>query len=1631
MQFAYFRAFGATLLLVVFALGGQLRAGTDYNGDGLCDVWQQIHAAFGLDPNGDEDLDGCNNLVESIAGTNPFDPSDCLMVGNLSIAGNTLVFHFTAERGKKYRVVSADTPSAATWDLVEGSEKISTEDHAEDTIIITKPSGDTQFYKLETLDADTDNDGVSDWAESKTGTDPAVGNSPGNASGGAAPDGEVLASIFSLDTEAVPGSEIAYEKEDTKASIRVTRSVGTMPLTLPYSIDGAANEAKGSVSGSDYTLRRSTDNSPVTGGSITIPAGVTDMNVIVDGVTDSAMEVPETLAFHLHRPGTGASEQPVMAEVQIADADPSNEANRTLFVAYLGREAGVTTTASGIATALVRGDNDSAEINITFSNLSSPQNTAYLRVDSDLDVFNVGLGQVTGKSWPIRAAQTKVTDQAMLNALLSGQLYIDITTENFEGGEIRGYFQKATGSTSFAFDPLVHDAPAAGSAIWPTPAGADLDRDIYRFLEQCTYGPTVELHDEVLAAVNAAIAGGGTYLDGYEDWLDVQMDPAQTPNPSLTTLVMAADNEEFVLRGNKPITAPNDPNFAGASNAVSYDAFGNPIIGNSNSSFNNNHPFHNNRRREMWTLALQARAQVRQRMTQALSEICVISELDGTVRSRHYGAAAYWDMLADNAFGKYRDILEKVTYHPMMGIYLSHLRNRAQYVSGGVTISPDENYAREIMQLFSIGLVMRHPDGSLILDGNGLPIPTYDNSDITELARVMTGFCHGARHRTMTVQRFNGVTFYNHTNRRVSPQIEIQGGPNTAGVSFTSFGEGAGEAWFQANWTYPMKVLGRDRTTVYHDFGAKTLLHNYNGGTLIPAQTLPPTNTAVGNANDQLTHTMAEADLTLAHNLLAGDPTAGSYNGHSNTPINISRWLIQRFTSSNPSAGYLYRVSEVYRTSNGHLGQVLKAILLDYEARSLALADSGVGHGRMKEPLVHFMGMLRSLRAYSGIPLNTLRDVPLNFATGESTLTTNYPQSEIDKFVPLAPTTAPVPTRFRFGDYTTLLGQSPLAAPSVFNWFLPDYTVPGDLAQAGLFSPEFQIATETNLVNRVNRLWVFTWAALAGTTTFPGAGVDTVIQVATSGAPQVKVSNALPGSANANSFLPLRSFTFTSSNWNQPQTVTVAAVDDLRPEGPHTTTIAHSSTSADSRYNNQTHESLTVAITDNEAAGNARVIVEETNGETVVVEGTAAGMETDSYTLSLSSAPTSEVTVHIQPATTNFGTFTSDVTASPSSVTFNAGNWNTPVPVTVTAVNDTSNEALEIGLISHYVETNDPLYSQANPKPVNAVVGSDDNNGSNAMTILQTANSTLLLEGGDTDRYRVALRRAPTGNVTVAINTGTQVTASPSSLTFTTTNWCVPQTVTLTAVDDAVVEGQHTQQISNVATGGGYNITSNFTATIRDNDGAGITLVQSGGNTSVTEGSPNSTSANHVLPSGNLDTYTIVLNSQPTADVTVSVAPVVEPARMSNWAKLNGYFAGDMNNNNSDQHKDNIILNYDDLITLYQDTFAAMPGISGTPSNTQKQNAHFAATVAVVDHLDLLLATGQLKAGWPTLARGDLTNNAIVNPRKSIIAAVYNGYSTTRGNKASDEPGFTNEVRARVRIAAYLTSLSPQSIISK
>jgi uncharacterized protein (DUF1800 family) len=151
------------------------------------------------------------------------------------------------------------------------------------------------------------------------------------------------------------------------------------------------------------------------------------------------------------------------------------------------------------------------------------------------------------------------------------------------------------------------------------------------------------------------------------------------------------------------------------------------------------------RRWSWWQQVMRGPDPLRQRVALALSEHFVVSDNLDAIASNPRGLANFTDMLLDNAFGNYRDLLLDVTLHPIMGVYLSHLRNERS--NPAIGRFPDENYAREIMQLFSIGLYRLERDGTFVLSGKGQPIATYDNDDITEFAKIFTGLAFdGADH---------------------------------------------------------------------------------------------------------------------------------------------------------------------------------------------------------------------------------------------------------------------------------------------------------------------------------------------------------------------------------------------------------------------------------------------------------------------------------------------------------------------------------------------------------------------------------------------------------------------------------------------------------------------------------------------------------------------------------------------------------------------------------------------------------------------------------------------------------------------------------------------------------------------
>jgi len=364
-----------------------------------------------------------------------------------------------------------------------------------------------------------------------------------------------------------------------------------------------------------------------------------------------------------------------------------------------------------------------------------------------------------------------------------------------------------------------------------------------------------------------------------------------------------------------------------------------------------------------WREAATGQDQLKRRVAFALSQIFVISLQDANLQSYRRGVASYMDMLTRNAFGNYRQLLQDVTLHPMMGLYLSHLRNRKE--DPATNRVPDQNYAREVMQLFSIGLYQLNPDGTLVLDVNtGQPKETYGPDDIVGLSRVFTGFSWAGCASTST-SCFNG-------SGTQSPNREV----------------------------LPMQPFPQ-----FHSTSEKSFL----GTTIAANTTLDP----VG-------------DLNRALDVIAGHPNVGPF---------IGRQLIQRLVTSNPSPAYVGRVTQAFNTGRyqsgayivgtgqrGDLRPTIAAILLDIEARTVPTANPG----KTREPVLRLAQWMRAFNA---------RSASGNFLLG----TTDDP--------------------------ATSLGQSPMRAPTVFNFYRPGYVPPNTaIATANLVAPEFQIVNEVSVV---------------------------------------------------------------------------------------------------------------------------------------------------------------------------------------------------------------------------------------------------------------------------------------------------------------------------------------------------------------------------------------------------------------------------------------------------------------------------------------------------------------------------------------------------------------------------------------
>jgi uncharacterized protein (DUF1800 family) len=378
----------------------------------------------------------------------------------------------------------------------------------------------------------------------------------------------------------------------------------------------------------------------------------------------------------------------------------------------------------------------------------------------------------------------------------------------------------------------------------------------------------------------------------------------------------------------------------------------------------------------VWSQLFTAPDTMRKRCALALSEFFVVSLQNTTANFlwRGHAFTHYWDTLVINAFGNFRKLLEDITLNPAMGHFLNTKGNQKEDGKGR---QADENYAREVMQLFTIGLNKLKLDGTEQLDGNGKPIPTYGLSDVTNLARVFTGY------DLDNAQGKNSVDIIDASNRVTGNKVDSK--------------------------------ESVQRPMVLDEAKHSTLEATFLGST-IPAGTL------------------GAPALKSALDTLFNHPNVGPF---------FAKQMIQRLVTSNPSPAYVGRVARAFNNNGagvrGDMKAVWTAVLLDDEARGpQGLVNPSFG--KLREPMLRFTQWGRTFGIKS--------------AQGSWKV---FDTSNSDR-----------------------LGQAPLRAPSVFNFFRPGYVPPNTaLAASKTPAPEFQLVNELSVCNYLNFMTiVINWQGL-------------------------------------------------------------------------------------------------------------------------------------------------------------------------------------------------------------------------------------------------------------------------------------------------------------------------------------------------------------------------------------------------------------------------------------------------------------------------------------------------------------------------------------------------------------------------
>jgi uncharacterized protein (DUF1800 family) len=537
-----------------------------------------------------------------------------------------------------------------------------------------------------------------------------------------------------------------------------------------------------------------------------------------------------------------------------------------------------------------------------------------------------------------------------------------------------------------------------------TTASASLQRHAARLLQQGTYGATLNEINRVagLGANEGAIANA---------WLTEQFSQPRSQFASYARQIIAENKTgAFTWRCDQP------------SNGCPWGA---------------NTP-------TFYKRAMEGSDQLRQRVTNALWQTLVVSISNNVVLDAGDALPGYWDMLSENVFGgnttnaagqsagNFRKILKDMTLHPAMGIFLDML--------GSTQEVPNENYARELLQLFSVGTVMLNQDATPILV-NGRTVPTYSEAVVQGFSKALTGWHFAGADGNSA----NAWWFYYFPNR--DHTLPMQPWTMRRCPQDSRWPPGTTEGWCdvsRADRSYPSP----------HNREAKTLLsYTQLNGDPAPYSTIPANpQPALTSGQTHLTQSVrdevaaaARADLEKVIDNVFYHPNVGPF---------ISRQLIQRLVTSNPTPGYISRVAAKFNDNGsgvrGDMREVVRAIFLDVEARSVEEAAKP-WFGKLREPVIKFVHLHRAFGATASGGYYDIWD-------------TSGPET---------------------------LGQSAMKPPSVFNYYSPDFSPSGPLTypqtrpvgalgarqSEPLYGPEFEI-TSTSTIAGFSDFW--SWGVYRG-----------------------------------------------------------------------------------------------------------------------------------------------------------------------------------------------------------------------------------------------------------------------------------------------------------------------------------------------------------------------------------------------------------------------------------------------------------------------------------------------------------------------------------------------------------------------